>query len=75
MAYGLFTLISRGLFTVLASDTDSDLDCKPNGYIVLCKAFHSAQNRIQIPILTDNYRNGIAIGIIIRIRIQIRECE
>ena len=32
--YGLFTLPDTG------SDSDSDLDSKPDGYIVLCRSFH-----------------------------------
>ena len=49
---------SNGLFTLLDldSDSDSDLDSKPNGCIALCGSFHTAQSRIQIPILTANYR-------------------
>ena len=38
--YGSFTL------TETDSDTKSDSDSKPNGYIVLCKTFHIAQTRI-----------------------------
>ena len=37
----------HGLFTLPDSDTDSD--CKPNGYIVLTRTFHTAQSQIQIP--------------------------
>ena len=41
------------LFTLPDSDTDSNSysDCKPNGYIVVCRTFHTAQSQIQIPIL------------------------
>ena len=28
---------------------DSDLDSKPNGYIVLCRTFHIGQTQTQIP--------------------------
>ena len=28
----------------------SDSDCKPNGHTVLCRTFHTAQTKIQIPI-------------------------
>ena len=45
------------------TDSDPNPDCKPNGYIVLCINFHNAQNQIQIPIVTANYRNGIRIRI------------
>ena len=63
------------LFTLLDLDTDSysDLDCKPNGYIVLCIAVHTAWSRIPFQILTANYRNGIRIEI--RIGIRICECK
>ena len=29
--------------------TDSDLDSKPDGYIVQCRTFHIAQTRTRIP--------------------------
>ena len=32
-------------------DSDSGLDCEPNGYIALCKSSHTAQSQIQIHIL------------------------
>ena len=53
------------------SDSETDSGCKPNGYIVLCRIFHTAQSQIEIPILTANYRNGI--GIRIRIWIYVNE--
>ena len=28
-------------------DSDSNSDCKPKGYIVLCRTFHTAQSQIQ----------------------------
>ena len=45
---------SKDLFTLPDSDSawDSDLDSKPNGYIVLRRTFHTAHSQIQIPILT-----------------------
>ena len=55
------------------TNSDSNLDYKSNGYIVLCRIFHTAQSQSKIPILTDNYSNGIGIGI--RIRIRICECK
>ena len=57
--------IKNDLFTLPDSDSDSDLDSdsKPNGYIALCRSFHTAQSQIQIPILTVNYRNGIRIRV------------
>ena len=63
--------VTNGLYTFPDSDinSDSDLDCKPNGYIALGKMFHTAQSCIQIPILTASYGNGMEIGI--RIGIQI----
>ena len=48
---------SYGLFTL--PDADSDSDFKPrNGYIVLCRTFHTAWNRIHIAMPTAQYRNG-----------------
>ena len=62
-----------GLFKLPDLDTNFDSDCKPNGYIVLYRTFHTVQSQIQIAILTANYRNEIEIRI--RIRIQICECK
>ena len=42
--------INDGLFTLPDSDTVSNSDSKPNGYIVLCRTFHTAQSQIQISI-------------------------
>ena len=41
-------LLSYGLFTLMEtdSDTDSDFDSKPDGYIVLCRNFHTAWSQI-----------------------------
>ena len=50
------------LFTLL------NLDSKPNGYVTLCRSFHTAGSQIQIPILTANCTNGIRI----RVRTQVR---
>ena len=38
------------LFILADSDADSysDSDCKPNGYIVLDRTFHTAQSQIEI---------------------------
>ena len=65
----------NGSFTLPNSDTDSDSssDCKPNGYIVLCRTFHTTQCQIQIPILIANCRNGIEVENGIRNRIC--ECQ
>ena len=41
----------------------SDSDCKPNGYIVICRTFHTARSQIQIAIPTAKYRNWLGIGI------------
>ena len=49
------TLHPLGLFTLPDSDSDSNSDCKPN--------FRTAKSRIQIPIPTAWYRNGIGIRI------------
>ena len=38
-AYGLFTL----------AKTDSEIDSKLNGYIVLCRTFYIAHTRTEIP--------------------------
>ena len=37
------TNVNNSLFTLLASDNDSnsDSDCKPNGYIIICRTFHT----------------------------------
>ena len=42
---------THGLFTLPDSDTDtnSDSNYTPNGYIVLCRTFHIAETRTQIP--------------------------
>ena len=55
----------NGSFTLPGSDSDSDSDChsKPNGYIAVCRSFHTAQNQIQFPILIVNYINGIGIRV------------
>ena len=45
LTYGSFTLIET------ESGTDSDLDSKPKGYIVLCRTFHIVQTWTQIPAL------------------------
>ena len=42
--YGLFTLAE------MVSETDSETDSKPSGYIVLCRTVHIAQTRTLIPI-------------------------
>ena len=44
-------------------DLDSDSDSKPNGYIALCRSFHTLHSQIPIPILTANYRNGIGVRV------------
>ena len=53
-----------GLFTLPHWDTDSNSNsnCKPNGYILLRRTFHTGQSQIQIPILTANNSYGIGIG-------------
>ena len=42
-------LCPNDLFTMPHADPDSDSnsDCKPKGYIVLCRTFHTAQSQIQ----------------------------
>ena len=45
--YSLFTL----------PDLDSDSECRPNGYIVICGTFHTVWSHIQIPIQTAEYRH------------------
>ena len=60
-------ITSNGLFTL--PDSESDSDSKPNGYIALCRSFQTAWSRIQIPILTANYRNGIGI------RVRVPQCR
>ena len=52
------------------TDSDSYLDCKSNGYIVLLE-LSTFQSQIQITILTS--RNGI--GILIKIGTHICECN
>ena len=47
LTYGSFTLTE----TETESGTDSDLDSKPKGYIVLCRTFHIVQTWTQIPTL------------------------
>ena len=56
---------TNGLFTLpdLDSVSDSSSDSKPDGYITLYRTFHIAQSKIQIPILTTNYRNWIRIRV------------
>ena len=48
-------------------DSNSNLLGLQNGYIALCRSFHTT--RIQIPILTGNYRNGIRIRVRTRVRL------
>ena len=69
----IFSHVFNGLFTLPDPDSDSNSDCKPNGYIERCRTFHTARNRTQIPIPTAQYRNGI--GINIEIGICICECK
>ena len=38
-------------FVETDSETDLETDSKPRGYIVLCRTFHIAQTRTQIPTL------------------------
>ena len=47
--------VPNGLFTLpdLDTDSNSDLESKPNGYVVLCRAFHTGWSRIRIPNLTE----------------------
>ena len=54
---------TNGLFTLKVSDSNSNSDCKPNGYIVIYRTFRIAHSQIQIPIPTADYRNGIGIGL------------
>ena len=63
----------NGLLTLPDSESDSysNTDCKPNGYTVQCREFHTIW--IQIPVPTAKYRNGF--GIVIRIGIRICECK
>ena len=61
----------NGLFTLPDSDLDSD--SKPSAYIAQCRRFHTVQSQIQIPVLTVNYRNGI--GIQVRTRVRLPQCE
>ena len=55
------------------TDSESDLDSNPNGYIALCTSFHTTQSQIQIPIPTANYRNGI--GIRVHTRVRLPQCK
>ena len=50
MTYGSFTLTETNL------DTESEMNSKPDGYIVLCRTFLIAQTRTQIP--TRYFRIG-----------------
>ena len=59
MVLFIFFAINYGLFTL--PNSDSDLDCKPNGYPAVCRTFHSARSEIQILYPTAQYRNGIRI--------------
>ena len=47
--------VSNDLFTLpdLGTDSNSDLDFKPNGYVALCRTFHTGWSRIRIPNLTE----------------------
>ena len=51
----------NGLFTLVGTDSDtySDSDSKPDGYIVPCRNFRTVSSQIQIPVLTAEHRNGI----------------
>ena len=48
--------------SITLPDPYSDSGCKPNGYFVIYRKFHTAQSWIQIPITTAKYRNGIRIS-------------
>ena len=52
---------TNGLFTLPDPDSDSNLDCKLYGYIVIYRTFHIAYRWFQIPIPNAKYRNGIGI--------------
>ena len=45
------------------TDSDSNLDCKLKGYIVLFRTLHITWRQCQIPIPTTEYRIGTGIGI------------
>ena len=49
---------SIGFSTLSDPDSNSNLDCKPNGYTVVRQTFHT---QISIPAVWD--KNGIRIGI------------
>ena len=42
-----FCFHSSGLFTL--AEMESEIDSKPNGYIVVCRTFHIAQTQTRIP--------------------------
>ena len=52
----------RNVLVGVRSYFNSNSDCKPNGHIVICRTFHTLRSRIQIPILTADYKNGLESG-------------
>ena len=54
-----WNLLSKDLFILWVPDSDSasNSDYKPNGNIVICRTFHTAQSWIQILIPTAKNRN------------------
>ena len=61
-------ILIYGSFTLLETDsgTDLDSDSKPNGYIVLCRTFHTAHG--DSPYSLFLCRTGIQVRVRTRIR-------
>ena len=42
---------------------DSDSDSTPNGYVVLCRTFHTIPSQVQIPILLSTVMGSESVNV------------
>ena len=66
-----------GLFTLVEMDlgTDSDLDSKPNGYIVLCRICLHFTDSDSDPCSLSLCRTRIGVRVRTHIRVRLRQCK